>query len=389
MILIPYGRHWIDDEDIEAVVKTLRSDYLTQGPKVKEFENALCNYTGATYAVSVSNGTAALHLACLAAGIKPNCEVITSPISFVASANCIVYCGGRPVFADILEDTYNINPDEIRKAIGDKTKALLPVHFSGDPCDMDKIFKIARDNNLVVIEDASHAFGSRYNGERIGSCRFSDMTIFSFHPVKALTTGEGGAILTNRKDLYERLLLLRSHGITKDPDIFFEQACRTAPWYYEMQDLGFNYRLSDIQAALGLSQLNRIDSFIKRRRDIVHKYNEAFARFEEFTIPIEKNGLYSACHLYVLLIDFNTIGKARERVMKELEDKNIKTQVHYIPIHTQPYYQTKFGYSWGDFPKAEAFYERALSLPLYPKMSDEDVHRVIKAILEIATVKQV
>ncbi len=374
--LIPYGRQWIDQDDIQAVTTVLKSDYLTQGPKVEEFEKALCDYTGAKFCLALSNGTAALHLAVAAMKIEKSMEGITSPITFAASANCLLYNGLKPVFADIDPKTYTISPDEIKKKITAKTKVIIPVDFAGQPAEMEQISKIAREKDICVVEDAAHAIGSRYNdGNHVGSCKYSDMTIFSFHPVKTITTGEGGAITTNNRELYKHLLLLRSHGITKD-QAKLEQ--NPGPWYYEMQTLGFNYRLTDIQAALGISQLKRLDKFVEKRREIIRKYNKAFKDLPDMVVPYEKDGVFSAFHLYVLQIDFKKIGTSREEIMAKLREKNIGTQVHYIPVHLQPYYRNNFGYKPGDYPIAEQYYEKAISLPLYPKMSDSDVKYVIE-----------
>ena len=381
MNFIPYGKQWIDKSDKKAVSGVLKSNFLTQGPKVEEFEKALCDYTGAKYCVAVSNGTAALHLAVAALSIKKDAEGITSPITFVASANCLIYNGLKPVFADINDKTYNINPEEIKKRISSKTKIIVPVHFAGQPADMKQIETIAKPKNIYVIEDAAHAIGSKYNdGTRVGNCQYSDFTTFSFHPVKTITTGEGGAITTNYKKLYEKLSLLRSHGITKDHS---QLSQNPGHWYYEMQELGFNYRMTDIQAALGISQLQKLNQFIKRRREIVNLYNRVFSKSPNVIIPYEKRGLNSAFHLYVLQIDFEKIGKTRTQIMNELKDKKIGTQVHYIPVHTQPYYQKKYGYKWSDFPVAEGYYNHCLSLPLYPKMTDQQVNYVIKKVIEI------
>jgi len=371
MKVIPYGHQWIDDSDINEVVKVLKSDWITQGSKVKEFEDALSKYTGAKYAVAVSSGTAALHAACLAAGIKKGDKVITSPITFIASANCVLYCGGAVIFADIQEDTINIDPLEIKKNIDNSVKAIIPVHFAGHPCDMQEIKKIADDHNLLVIEDASHALGAEYRDSIIGSCKYSDMTILSFHPVKSITTGEGGAILTNKKDLYESLILFRNHGITKD-----KKKIRKfdGPWYYEMQELGFNYRITDFQCALGISQLKKLDKFIERRRKIVDMYNRGLSDIDGIILPIEKSYVKSSWHIYYIRIkDY----RRRKYIFEKLKEYNIKAQVHYIPVHLQPYYSKKFGYEFGEYPKAEKYYLSTITLPLYPLMSDDDVKYVI------------
>lgn len=376
MKIIPYGHQSVGAQDIKSVLSVLKSDWLTQGPAVAAFEKALCAYSGAKYAVCVSSGTAALHVACLAVGIKPKDEAITSPVTFIASANCVVYCGGRPVFADIEESTANIDCSEVAKKISPRTKALIPVHFAGMPSDMKEINRIAKKNKLFVIEDAAHALGATYKGKKIGSCSYSDMTIFSFHPVKAITAGEGGAILTNNRGLYERLLMFRNHGITKDKSRLKKKD--EGSWYYEMQELGFNYRITDFQCAMALSQLKRVDSFIKRRNEIAAKYKKAFKGIP--WISILESDTKSAHHLFVIRIDFKSIKKSKEEVVRQLTDLGIGTQVHYIPVHLQPYYQKRFGYRRGDYPKAEKYYDEALSIPLFPSMNDRDISRVISAV---------
>ena len=377
---IPYGKQLLDKFDKEAVLKVLNSDFLTQGPKVLEFEKALCRKTGAKYAVAVSSGTAALHLAVLALEVKAGAEGITSPITFVASANCLLYGALVPKFADIDPLTYNIDPKEIEKQITKKTSLIIPVHFRGLACDMKAISKIAKKNNLHVIEDASHAISSNYaDGSKVGNCTYSDMTIFSFHPVKTITTGEGGAITTNSKSLYEKLLLLRTHGITKDKK---KLSKNEGPWYYEMQKLGFNYRLTDIQSALGTSQLKKLNRFKKRRREIVKQYNEAFSDLEHVTLLREPKGLSSCFHLFVVKIDFKALGKPRKEVMESLFREGIGTQVHYIPVHFLPYYK-KLGFKRDDFPASKEYYQKALSLPLYPKMTDKEIAYVIKKVKEV------
>lgn len=388
---IPYGRQWIEEDDIRAVSRALGSDFLTQGPQVGRFEEALAKYLGVRFAVAVSSGTAALHLACLAAGVKDGLEAITSPVTFAASANCAVYCNGKPVFADIEADTFNINPQEIKNNITPRAKAIIPVHFAGLACDMDAIKAVASERGLTVIEDACHALGAEYKDlkgkwHKAGSCAHSDMAVMSFHPVKHITTGEGGAILTNSPELYERLMTLRTHGITKKPDAFknremaFDENNAPNPWYYEMQGLGFNYRITDLQCALGLSQLKKIDAFVARRRRIADIYNAAFKGNNLITAQVVPAGRVSSYHLYVVQIDFLRLGKSRAKVMAGLREKGIGTQVHYIPVHLQPFYMERFGYKKGDFPAAEAYYEKALSLPMYPKMTDEDAGRVVEAV---------
>ncbi|WP_048601367.1 UDP-4-amino-4,6-dideoxy-N-acetyl-beta-L-altrosamine transaminase [Rubeoparvulum massiliense] len=374
---IPYGRQWVDEEDIQAVVDVLRSDYLTTGPTIEAFEKKFAKYVGAKYAVAISNGTAALHAACFAAGIGEGDEVITTPITFAASANCVLYCGGTPVFADIDPITYNISPSEIRKNITSKTKALIPVHFTGQPCDMDEIYKIAQEYNLIVIEDAAHAIGADYKGRKIGS--ISDMTTFSFHPVKHITTGEGGMITTNNDELYEKLKLFRSHGITRDPKMLHQNKDH---WYYEQIELGYNYRMTDIQAALGLSQLKKADRFLKRRREIAHQYNEAFKGIDGLILPHQLDSSHSSWHLYIIQIDSNKIGVNRDEAYQRLIERKIGANVHYIPVYLHPYYQ-RLGYKQGLCPQAENLYESMITLPLFPKMTESHVQAVIHDVKEV------
>lgn len=395
---MPYGRQCIDENDIQAVVRSLRSSRITQGPKVEQFEEALAEYCGAKYAVAVSSGTAALHIACLAAGIIDADEVITSPITFIASANCILYCGGKPIFADIQNDSCNINPAEIKTKINPATKAIIPVHFAGLPCDMEEIKRIANEHGLMIIEDACHALGAEWQDSagrwhKVGSCSHSDMTVFSFHPVKHITTGEGGAVVTNSPSLYEKLLLLRNHGITKKPERFickdwaFSSNAEVNPWYYEMQELGFNYRITDMQCALGLSQLKKLDWFISKRREIAGIYNKTFSNTSLIVTLKEPHGRKSAYHLYVIRTDFDKAKKSRSALMNKLKDKGIGTQVHYIPVHLQPYYTNRFNYKEGDYPVAEDYYKKALSLPMFPDMSDENVIKVINSLKDCLNVR--
>jgi UDP-4-amino-4,6-dideoxy-N-acetyl-beta-L-altrosamine transaminase len=370
--MIPYSRQKIDEDDIQAVNNVLRSDWITQGPKIAEFEKRVASYCGSKYAVAVSSGTAGLHLACLAAGISSGDEIITSPITFVASANCALYVGARPVFADIRPDAYHIDVKELKKKITKKTKAIIPVDFAGHPCDMDAINQIAKDNGLVVIEDAAHSLGAKYKGRRVGT--FADMTIFSFHPVKHITTGEGGMIVTDNKEYYEKLLLLRSHGITRDSSRFTSCDSRsTAAWYYEMQNLGFNYRITDFQCALGISQMDKLDSFVQRRREIAAEYDRAFQESEEIIKPSELAGCRSSYHLYP--IQFKTLN--RNEVFTALRAKGIGVNVHYIPVHLQPYYRKTFGYRTGDFPVAELYFNSCISLPVHQGMTDDEISYVI------------
>jgi len=371
---LPYGRQWIDDDDINAVVDVLKGDYLTTGPYISKFEREIAKYVGAKYAVAFSNGTAALHGACYAAGIGEGDEVITTPMTFAASANCVVYQGGVPVFADIDEKTYNIDPDEIERKITNKTKAIIPVDFTGQPVHLERIIAIAQKHNLVVIEDAAHALGASYKGRKIGS--ISDMTMFSFHPVKHITSGEGGIITTNNKEFYEKLLQFRSHGITREKDQLMEYH---GPWYYEMQFLGYNYRMTDIQAALGISQLKKLEKFVQLRREYVQIYNEAFEEMEEIITPHQHHDGESSWHLYIIRLNLDKLTGSRKEIFEALQQQNIGVNVHYIPVHFQPYYR-QLGYKKGICPNAERLYEEIITLPLFPAMSEEDVQDVIQAV---------
>ena len=355
-----YGHQSIDEADIQSVVDVLRGDCLTCGPSVRAFEQAICAYTGAKYCVAVANATAGLHIAALAAGLGPGDEAITSPITFLSSANCIAFVGAKPVFADIDPETANIDPAEIGRRLSPRTRAIIPVHFAGQSCDMARIAAIAKDNKLVVIEDAAHAIGSDYLDSKVGSCRYSDMTVFSFHPVKTITTGEGGAVTTNDPELYAKLCALRAHGVHKDGEM-------AHTWEYEMRELGFNYRITDIQCALGVSQLRRLDAFKARRRAIVSYYNEHLG------LPhlVERDFSNACFHLYPVLVE-----NRRDFYFKARE-VGLNLQVHYIPVHTQPYYRSTFGYKPGDYPESEAYYEKCISLPLYPSLTDEDVAEIV------------
>lgn len=371
---IPYGRQSIDENDIKAVEEVLRSDYLTTGPKIEEFERKVAAYTGAKYAVAIANGTAALHAACYAAEIGEGDEVITTPITFAASSNCVLYCGGKPVFADIDEKTYNISPEDIERKITSATKAIIAVHFTGQPCEMEKIHNIARKHNLIVIEDAAHALGAQYKGKMVGS--ISDMTTFSFHPVKHITTGEGGMILTNNDRLYQRLKLFRTHGITRDDKLMTKN---DGPWYYEQLELGFNYRITDIQCALGISQMDKLPEFLNRRKNIAARYNEAFADNDNIQIPYQESGCDNAWHLYVIRMKK---GKRKE-VFEKLRKAGIGVNVHYIPVYQHPYYRNH-GYKDTICSNAEEYYKECISLPLYPGLKDEEQGYVIKKVLEFA-----
>jgi UDP-4-amino-4,6-dideoxy-N-acetyl-beta-L-altrosamine transaminase len=383
---IPYGRQCVDEEDIKAVVEVLKSDFLTTGPKVEEFEKKVASYVGSKYAVAVANGTAALHAACFAADINAEDEVITTPMTFAASSNCVLYTGGTPVFADIKPNTYNINPIEIEKKITKKTKAIIAVDFTGQPAELFKIKEMSERNNLVFIEDAAHSIGSEIKSssgdwQKVGS--IAHMTTFSFHPVKHITTAEGGMICTDDEKLFERLKVFRTHGITREISLLQDKS--RGKWYYEQQFLGYNYRLSDLQAALGISQLNKLNRFIKRRREIVDRYNNAFTQ-EDFenriTVPCEENVTKSAYHIYVVRFNIKDIGKSREKILEELLASNIGVNIHYIPVYHHPYYLS-LGYKRGLCPVAEQLYEEMCTLPLYPGMSDEDVDYVIDSVRKV------
>lgn len=388
--MIPYGKHHIDEEDIQAVVNVLKSEALTQGPAIDIFERTIAEYVGAKYAVAVASGTAALHLAAVVAGLGPGKSLITSPITFVASANAALYTGGKPLFADIDPETINLSPSSLGEVLhrNSDVRAVVPVHFAGLPCDMPDIKMKADEAGAVVIEDAAHAIGARYpDGKRVGSCSHSLMTIFSFHPVKAIATGEGGMITTNEEPIYRRLLRLRSHGINKldDPFQLPTQAGKSGmrnPWYYEMRELGFHYRITDIQCALGLSQLKKLDKFIERRRDLVDVYDKAFTGMEHCR-PAQVTGRdRSGHHLYVIRIDTDAVGLSRAQIMQELKNRKIACQVHYIPVPAHPYYR-KLGFNPKDYPHAQNYYEEALSIPLYYDLTDEQQNYVITTLQEL------
>jgi UDP-4-amino-4,6-dideoxy-N-acetyl-beta-L-altrosamine transaminase len=374
---LSYGKQWIDDEDIEAVVNVLKGDYLTTGPHVESFEQKVADYVGANYAVAVSNGTAALHMACFAAEIGEGDEVIVTPMTFAASSNCILYCGGTPVFADIDPKTYNISVEDIKNKITSRTKAIIPVDFTGQAVDMDRIRQIADEHNLIVIEDAAHALGTEYKGRKVGTK--ADITEFSFHPVKPITTGEGGMAVTNDYELYKKMLLFRTHGITREESVMSRNE---GPWYYEQIDLGYNYRITDLQCALGTSQMNKIDYFISRRREIVKKYNRAFNEVDEVTIPYQAEYSESGWHLYILKLNLNKLNATRRQIFDALVAENIGVNVHYLPIYLHPYYQ-KLGYKKGICPEAERLYESMITIPLFPKMKDQDVDDVISGVKKV------
>ncbi len=372
---ISYGRQYIDQDDIDAVTETLRGDLITCGPKVTALEKRLCEVTGAKYAVVVSSGTAALHLAALAAGLKPGDEAIVSSITFAASSNCVLYCGAKPVFADIDAETYNIDPDSIRERITPATRAIIAVDFTGQAVKLDEIREICKEHNLLLIEDAAHAIGTKYKGQPVGS--IADMTCFSFHPVKTVTGGEGGAITTNDEQLYHKLLRLHAHGITRNPEEMVHPT--DDPWYYEQVELGYNYRMTDFQAALLLSQLHKLPAFSARRREIVEKYNEVFKDIPEITVQKEIPESDTTRHLYILRLKLDKLTCTRRQFFDALHAENICCQVHYLPVYYHSYYE-KLGYKRGICPNAEKYYEEVMSLPLYYALNDADVDDVIRAV---------
>lgn len=374
-----YGKQTIDHDDIKSVVNVLKGDYLTTGPKVREFEKSVAEYVGSKYAVALSNGTAALHAACYAAGIKEGEEVLVSPMTFAASANCVLYCGGKPVFVDIDSETYNMDVSKIEEKITEKTKAIIPVDFTGQSVDIDEIMKIADKYKLTIIEDGAHALGSEYKKRKVGNT--AHMTEFSFHPVKPITTGEGGIIVTNSKEFYEKLLLFRTHGITRDEKYLNNNE---GPWYYEQIDLGYNYRITDIQCALGVSQIKKIDTFIARRRQIVRHYNEVFLNMDEIQIPYEAEYSNSGWHIYVIKLNLEKLTCSRKEIFEALKAENIGVNIHYIPVYYHPYYQ-KLGYGKGICPETEKLYKGIITLPLFPKMIDKDVEDVVKAVKKVVS----
>lgn len=375
---VGYGHQYIDEADIQAVVDVLKSDFLTCGPKIDEAEKKLCDITGAKHAVLIANGTAALHAICFAAGIGEGDEVITTPITFAASANCALYCGGKPVFADINPETYNIDPDQIEACITDKTRAVVAVDYTGQAVEADRIRKICKNHGLVFVEDAAHSLGTVYNGKPVGS--IADMTEFSFHPVKTCTAGEGGAITTNSDELYKKLLLFRTHGITRNQDWMTKES--EGGWYYQQIDLGYNYRMTDMQAALLSSQLDKLGLFAARRKELVRRYNEAFGKMPEITVQKEIPESDTVRHLYVLQFNLEMLKCDRRQIFDALQAEGVGVNVHYIPTYLFPYYQ-KLGYKAGTCPNAERLYERMISIPLYYGLTDEQQDRVIEAVRKI------
>lgn len=375
---IGYGHQYIDDADIQAVVDVLKSDYLTCGPKIEEAEKKLCEITGAKYAVLIANGTAALHAMIFAAGIGPGDEVITTPITFAASANCALYCGAKPVFADINPETYNIDPASIEAKITSNTKAVVAVDFTGQAVEVDKIRAICDKYNLIFIEDGAHSLGTKYNGKPVGS--LADMTEFSFHPVKTCTAGEGGAITTNDEKLYKRLVLFRTHGITRSQELMDKSS--EGGWYYQQVDLGYNYRMTDIQAALLSSQLDKLEMFGKRRKELVKRYDEAFSEMPEIVVQKEIAESDTVRHLYIIQLNLDLLKCTRREVFEALQSEGVGVNVHYIPVYSFPYYQ-KLGYKMGECPNAEKLYGRIISIPLYYSLTDEEQDKVIEAVKKV------
>lgn len=373
-----YGHQYIDEADIQAVTEVLKSDYLTCGPKVTALEKKLCELTGAKYAVVCSNGTAALHIAALAAGLGEGDELITTPITFAASANCALYCGAKPVFADINPATYNIDPKSVQEKITDRTKAVVAVDFTGQAVELDPLLAMCHEKGIILIEDGAHSIGTKYNGKPVGS--IADMTTFSFHPVKTVTGGEGGAVLTNSEELYEKLLLYRSHGITRESKLLERES--DGPWYYEQIDLGYNYRITDIQCALILSQIDKLEQFAARRKEIVRKYNEAFSQIPELFVQQEIPESDTTRHLYILRIRPELLTIDRKGFFEAMGAENICCNVHYIPVYRHPHYE-KLGYKEGLCPNAEKLYHEMMSLPLYYSLTDQDVDDVIMAVRKI------
>lgn len=380
--MIPYGKQDISQADIDAVLDVLRSDFLTQGPRVPEFEAKVAGHVGAKHALAVNSATSALHIACLALGLGPGDWLWTTPITFVASANCGLYCGARVDFVDIDANTYNLCPIKLAEKLlqaeqaGTLPKVLVAVHLCGQPCDMAAIHDLGQRYGFHIIEDASHAIGGRYRGEFIGNCRYSDITVFSFHPVKIVTTAEGGMALTNDDELASRMNLLRSHGVTRDQSLMTHEP--DGPWYYQQVDLGFNYRMTELQAALGISQMDRLDAFVTRRHELAKRYDELLAHLP-VTTPWQHPDSYSGLHLYVIRLQLDKLGKTHLEVFESLRGQGIGVNLHYIPVHTQPYYQ-KMGFQAGDFPNAMVYYSDAISLPMFQGLTDEQQDEVVCAL---------
>jgi len=375
---LPYGRQSVDESDVQAVIEVLRSDWLTTGPKVAEFEELFADRVGAAHAVSFSSGTAALHAAAFAAGVKPGDEAITAPLTFVATANCVLYQGATPVFADVSADTLNLDPQQIAAKISPRTRVILPVDYAGHPADLGPIIDIARKSGLLVIEDACHALGAEYDGERVGS--IADMTVFSFHPVKHVTTGEGGMVATSNAQFAETLRRFRNHGISSEA----RQRQTAGQWRYEMVLLGYNYRLPDILCALGIQQLKKLESNLVRRREIAARYTAAFREIPGVVPPMVRHQANPAWHLYPIRLDLEKLTASRKEIFRALRAENIGVNVHYIPVHLHPYYRDRFGYKGNEFPISESAYERLISLPMFHGMTDQDVDDVIHAVTKVA-----
>ncbi|NAZ46788.1 UDP-4-amino-4,6-dideoxy-N-acetyl-beta-L-altrosamine transaminase [Vibrio toranzoniae] len=385
--MIPYGKQDINQQDIDSVVDVLKSDFLTQGPQVPAFESALIEHTGASYALAVNSATSALHIACLALDLGQDDWLWTSPITFVASANCGLYCGAKVDFVDIDPDTYNMCPKRLEeklikaKAKDRLPKVVVPVHLCGQPCDMAAISKLATEYGFKLIEDASHAIGGRYQDQPVGNCEYSDITIFSFHPVKIVTTAEGGAALTNCKELAAKMALLRSHGITRDPELMRGEA--HGGWYYQQIDLGFNYRMTELQAALGVSQMKRLNEFVGARHRLANRYNDLLKGLP-IVLPYQLDNTYSGLHLYVIRLKLDSISLNHKEVFEELREQGVGVNLHYIPVHTQPYYEN-MGFKEGAFPASEAYYKEAISLPMFHTMTDEQQEMVVTILTRVIT----
>lgn len=380
--MIPYGRQDITPQDIEAVINVLKSDFLTQGPMVPRFEQSVARHVGVQHALAVNSATSALHIACLALGLGPGDWLWTSPVTFVASANCGLYCGAEVDFVDIDPQTYNLCPKALEAKLlqaerdGKLPKVVVPVHLCGQPCDMQAIHALAQRFGFRIIEDASHAIGGKYQGEFIGSCRYSDITVFSFHPVKIITTAEGGMVLTNDALLAERMALLRSHGITRDPSKMTHES--DGPWYYQQVDLGFNYRMTELQAALGVSQMDRLDKYVFRRHELARRYDQLLASLP-VTTPWQHPDSYSGLHLYVIRLQLDKLAISHRQVFEILREQGIGVNLHYIPVHTQPHYQ-RMGFNLGDFPEAERYYREAVSLPMFQTLTEQQQDEVVAAL---------
>lgn len=384
-MFIPYGKQNINQQDIDAVIRVLQSDFLTQGPQVPLFEKTVAEYVGAEYALAVNSATSALHIACLALGLQKGDVLWTSPITFVASANCALYCGADVDFVDIDPQTYNLSVDALQKKLvqakleNKLPKIVIPVHLCGQPCDMAKIYALSQEYGFKIIEDASHAIGGKYHDVYVGAGQYSDITIFSFHPVKIVTTAEGGMALTNDAQLAQKMDLLRSHGVTRNQDLMSKEP--EGPWYYQQVDLGFNYRMTELQAALGVSQMHRLEQFVAKRHDIAKVYNKILQDLP-VVLPYQLPETYSGLHLYVIRLKLDEISKTRKEVFELLREKGIGVNVHYIPVHTQPYYEN-LGFKQGDFPEAESYYASAISLPMYPDLTQTQIDYIYQTLKEI------